>query len=353
MDMDIYDYIEKEKISYRRVLDLTVLANPLGPSNKAKTAMRASLKTISRFPDPETRILRRYLARKHQMGPENILFGPGSTQLLDIILTTFRPQRVLIPAPLPARYASVLQRIKTEAVPFPASGEPLCSLDADRLMTSLGGNEMLLIPNPHLMTGALIPLPDLLALIDRIEGSTTVFVLDEGLIEFTESASPLQRAARSRNLLILRSFSLYHGLAGLRLGYVVGPESLLAPLAGLTGPIQVNTVAAAAAISSLRDKGFRRRTNEFIRAEKAYLMDRLRPIAGLEVIDTACPFVLVRLQMSARDLKKRLEERHILVEAFEDEKGLTLVRAPVRRHRENARFAKALARMILQANPQA
>ena len=56
--------------------------------------------------------------------------------------------------------------------------------------------------------------------------------------------------------------------------------------------------------------------------------------------------------MSAIDLKKRLEERHILVEAFEDEKGL-VVRVPVRRHRENARFAKTLFRMIRPSHAQA
>jgi len=108
----------------------------------------------------------------------------------------------------------------------------------------------------------------------------------------------------------------------------------------------VNAVASAAAISSLRDRGFRGRTGEFIRTEKAYLMEKLGRIPGAEVIDTSCPFVLVRLQMSAHDLKKRLEERHILIEAFEDEKGLTFARAPARRRRENARLAKTLARMV-------
>ena len=349
MHMDIHDYVEKEKISLRKVLDLTLLTNPLGPSNKAKNAMRAALKTVSQFPDPDTRHLRRYIARKEHIGPENILFGHGSTQLLELILATFRPHRVLIPAPLLTHHAYALQRAGTEASPFLLNRGPAFSLDVDRLMASIDGADMLLIPNPHAMTGALIPLPILRAVIDRIEGSGTMLVLDEGLIEFTEGKSPFDWAVQSRNLLILRSFSLYHGLAGLRLGYVVGGASLLVLLAGAGRQGPVNAVAAAAAISSLRDKGFRERANEFIRVEKAYLIDRLGRIAGVEVTDTPCPFVLVRLQMSPSDLKKRLEERHILVEAFEDELGL-VVRVPVRRHRENARFAKTLFRMIRPSN---
>ncbi|MGA2107750.1 MAG: aminotransferase class I/II-fold pyridoxal phosphate-dependent enzyme [Syntrophorhabdales bacterium] len=345
MHMDIHDYVEKEKISFRRVLDLTLLTNPLGPSNKAKNAMRAALKTVSRFPDPDTRHLRRYIARKEHIGPENILFGHGSTQLLELILAALRPHRVLVPAPLPIHYTYALQRAGTEAVPVPLGRGPGFSLDVGQLMASIDGADMLLVPNPHVMTGTVIPLAILHAVIDRIEGSATMLVLDEGLIEFTEGGSPFDWAAQSRNLLILRSFSLYHGLAGLRLGYVVGRASLLALLAGAGRQGPVNVVAAAAAISSLRDNGFRGRTNDFIRVEKAYLIDRLSRIAGVEVIDTPCPFVLVRLQMSPSDLKKRLEERHILVEAFEDEKGL-VARVPVRRHRENARFAKTLFRMV-------
>ncbi len=115
-------------------------------------------------------------------------------------------------------------------------------------MASIDGEDMLLVPNPHGMTGALIPLSILHAVIDRIEGSETMLVLDEGLIEFTEGGSPVDWAAQSRNVVILRSFSLYHGLAGLRLGYVVGRASLLDPLAGAARPGPVNTVAAAAAI---------------------------------------------------------------------------------------------------------
>jgi len=350
MEMDIYDYTEKKKVSYRRVLDLTVLTNPLGPSNKAKIAMRTALKTVSRFPDPAARALRRSIARKEHIGAENILFGAGSTHLLDLILAGLRPHKVLIPAPVPSHHASALQRAGIEAVPLPFRKETGFPLDADRLMASLDGVSLLLIPNPHPMTGSLIPLPVLHEVIDKIEGSATTLVLDEGLIEFTESPSLLERAAQSRNLIVLRSFSLYHGLAGLRLGYAVGPEPLLRLLSGVAGPNPVSAVAGVAAIASLRDNGFRKRTDEFIRTEKTYLMDKLKRTPGVEVIDTPCPFVLVRLQMSARDLKKHLEERDILVETFEHEKGLTLLRAPVRRHRENARFAKTLSRIMRPSN---
>ncbi len=346
MHMNIHDYAEREKISTRRVLDFTLLTNPIGPSSKAKNAMRAALKTINRFPDPSTRYLRRYIARTEQIEAESILFGHGSTHLLELILTRLRPGKVLIPAPLPAYLASMLGRLGIDFIPFPLDSDRTYSLDAGRLMASIGGVDMLLLSNPHGVTGTVIPLPTLYAVADRIEGSNKMLVIDEGLIEFTQAGSPVERAVRSRNVLILRSFSLYHALAGLRLGYAVGNTSLLSFLAGPAGPVLVNTVAAAGAINSLRDKGFRMRTTEFLKAEKAYLVERLGRIDKAEVIDTPCGFVLVRLHMPGGDLKKGLEARHVLVEAFEDDGGLTLLRVPVRRHRENARFVKTLSRIL-------
>jgi len=348
--MNIYDYAENEKISTRGVLDFTLLTNPIGPSTKAKNAMRAALKTINRFPDPSTRYLRRYIARTEHIGPENILFGHGSTHLLELILTRLGPGKVLIPAPSPAHHASMLRGFGIDFISFPPDGDRAHALDAGRLMASIDGVDMLLISNPHGVTGTLIPLSTLHAVADRIEGSNTTLVIDEALIEFTQGRSPVERAVRSRNVLILRSFSLYHALAGLRLGYAVGSASLLSFLAGPAGCGLVNTVAAAGAISSLRDKGFRTRTTEFLKAEKAYLVERLGRIDKAEVIDTPCGFVLVRLHMPGGDVRRGLEARHMLVETFEDEKGLTLLRVPVRRHRENARFAKTLSRVVRPSN---
>jgi threonine-phosphate decarboxylase len=345
MHMNIHDYAEKEKISTRGVLDFTLLTNPIGPSNGAKNAMRAALKTINRFPDPSTRYLRRHIARTEHIDPENILFGHGSTHLLELILTRFRPGKVLVPAPLPTHHASMLQGLGIDFIPFPLDGRHAYSLDAGRLMASIDGVDMLLVSNPHGVTGTVIPLSALLAVADRIEGSDSMLVIDEALIEFTQAGSPVERAIQSRNILILRSFSLYHALAGLRLGYAVGNTSLLNFLAGPAGCGLVNTVAAAGAITSLRDKGFRMRTAEFLKAEKAYLVERLGRVDKAEVIDTPCGFVLVRLQKTGEDVRRGLEARHMLVETFEDESGLTLLRVPVRRHRENARFAKTLLRI--------
>jgi threonine-phosphate decarboxylase len=346
--MNIYDYAEEKKISVRQVLDFTLLANPIGPSNKARSAMRSALKATAPFPDKETRYLKRYIARRERIKPENILFGHGSTLLLDLLLSHAKPGKVLVPGPLPTHYVPLLQRHDIPVVSCPLREEEGFSLDVHRLAPLIDEVDMLLVPNPHWVTGTLIPLPALHAVAEMLQGSNTMLVLDEGLVEFTDGAYPAELAVGSENMLVLRTFSLYHALAGLRLGYAVGSTRMLGRIVGDIDPGPVNIVAAAGAIASLKDKDFRRRTEEFLKAEKVYLIDRLGRIKGVRVMDTACNFLLVRLGHTTIDLEKGFLGRHILVERFEDEDAGPLIRVPVRRHRENARFAKTLARIVSQ-----
>jgi threonine-phosphate decarboxylase len=349
MLMNIYDYAEEKKISIRQVLDFKLLSNPIGPSNKARSAMRSALKATALPPDGKTRHLRRYLAGRERIKPENTLFCHGSTLLLELLLVRVKPGKVLVPGPLPTHYVPLLQRHGTSVVSCPLREEEGFSLDLRRLAPLIDYVDMLLIPNPHWVTGTLIPLPDLHEIAEMLQGSDKMLVLDEGLVEFTGGAYPAEQVVRSENMLVLRTFSHYHALAGLRLGYAVGSARILSRIQGGIDPGPVSTVAAAGAIASLKDKGFHRRTLEFLKMEKVYLIDMLGRIDGVRVMDTACNFLLVRLGHAAADLEKGFHRRHILVERFEDEDTGPLIRLPVRRHRENARFAKTLAGIVSQS----
>ena len=346
MRMNIYDYAEEKKMSIRRVLDFTLLSNPLGPSNKARSAMRSALRTVALFPDEKTRHLRRYLSRRELVEPENVMFSHGSMLLLEMLFRRMRPARVLIPGPLPTHYAPLLRRHGTSVVSCPLKEEEGYSLDVHRLLPLIDHVDMLLFPNPHWKTGTLIPSTDVRQVAGRLQGSNKVFVLDEGLVEFTGSAFPAGEAIRSESMLVLRTFSFYHALAGLRLGYALGSGRILGLLSGDIDQGPVNAVAVAGAIASLKDKGFQRRTAEFLKTEKAYLMDRLGRIKGVRVMDTPCNFLLVKLKAPTADLDKGFLRRDILIDCFEGNNGSSLIRVPARGRRENGRFVKALGQLL-------
>jgi threonine-phosphate decarboxylase len=346
MTMNIYDHAEQKKISIRQVLDFTLLSNPIGPSNKARSAMRSALKTAALFPDRETRYLRRCIAKKEHIEPDNILFGHGSGLLLEMAFACVKPEKVLIPGPLPTHYLPILEKHKARAIlcSLDASEDP--SREAQRLAPLIGEADMILLPNPHWMTGSPAPIEVVRRMAKGLQGSNKILLLDEGLAEFTGGAYSAGQAVRSENMLILRTFSLYHALAGLRLGYALGNPRVLDRVAGTIDMGPVNAVAAAGAVASLRDEEFRERTAEFLKTEKAYLMEKLGHIEGVRAADTPCNFLLVGL---TTDPEKELLRRSILVDRFTGEDGRSLLRVAVRGHRQNARFAKTLARIVFQS----
>jgi histidinol-phosphate/aromatic aminotransferase/cobyric acid decarboxylase-like protein len=345
MAMNIYECADKKKISTRRILDFTVLTNPIGPCNKAKNAMRKALKSVSLHPDPKAGFLRRYIAKKERVAPESMVFGHGSTQLLDHLLAGVKPRRVLTPGPVPRHYERLVGKYGGETIPFPSLREDASSADAASVLAQIDHADMVLLPNPHTLTGEVTPLSVVLHLIDRAEGSKKPIAIDEALVEFTKADSPIERVVRSENALILRSFSLFHSLAGLPLGYALGGRNVLSRIAGPIDLGPVSALATAAAIVSLKDKGFYRRTEEFLKIEKSYLRGKLGRVASIRILDTPCNFLLLKIEKPFPELESLFLERNILVVRFEDVNGDSLIRLPVRGHRENARFAKTLVRM--------
>jgi histidinol-phosphate/aromatic aminotransferase/cobyric acid decarboxylase-like protein len=346
--MDIYDYAEGKGISTRQVLDFTLLTNPLGPSGKAKHAMRKALKEAQLPPDRQTRYLRGFIARSEHVAPENILFGHGSTQILDLLLAGLKPGRLLAPSPLPACCVRLLERHGTDLIPLALSEARQFALDAAQLMPALERADIVLIPNPHPMTGTVVSRDFLREIMDALDGSSKILVIDEGLAGFARTDSPVEAAVCSTNVLILRTFSFFHALAGMRLGYALGGGRVLDLVAAVAEPGPVSAVAAAGALASLRDRGFSRRTAEFLAGEKAYMTAKLARINGIRQIDTGCNFLLVAPELPVTDLRSRFLQRRILIEVFEAEKGRELIRVPLRRRPENARFAKTLTRIMAE-----
>jgi histidinol-phosphate/aromatic aminotransferase/cobyric acid decarboxylase-like protein len=347
MHMDACSNGEATKPGPHHVLDFTLLSNPIGPSGKAKHAMRKALREAHLPADPQTLRLRRFLARKERVEPENILLGHGSAQLLDMLMAAYKPRRLLAPSPLPAHYARLAARHATEIVPFPLRADRRFSLDGEALAAAVQGMDALFLPNPHPLTGTLAESATLDRIIDAVAGARTILVIDEALAGFAPVESPVARAVKSPNLIILRTFSLFHGLAGLRLGYAIAGLETCRRVGDTIDPGHVNIVAAAGALASLRDAGFARRTAEFLASERAYMAAKLARIEGVTPIETPCNFLLAAVGKDAAGLRQRLLERNILIDIFE-EGGEAYLRVPLRRRRENAQLARALARAVAE-----
>ena len=340
--MDIHEYADSRKLSVRQVLDYTTGVNPLGSSNKAKHAIRKGAGHLDVFPDRRMTYLKRYLCARERLEADCIVFGAGSTCLLDLLLRIGGP-RVGILSPLSsvreetlrAHYADIRRVRAGEGRPF--------SVDPEKLLEVMKEVDVLIVSHPHDMTGAVISPDGLSLLIEGADRLGRVLVIDEAYRDYTDLGSPIREAAASASTVVLRTFSLFHGLAGLRFGYAAGAKRLVEEMSAARPFVEVNGLAPHAAMLSLKDEGFRERSMRFIEDEKSYLRGKIAAIKGVELVETSCNFVLLALSVEEDLLRASFMERKILVDTFSCESGETYIRLPMGGHKANAQFVRALA----------
>lgn len=338
--MSIYDLAEMKKVSLRQMMDFTSDVNPLGPSSKARHAARKAIKTLGLFPDEKIRYLRRYISRQEGINEAMVIFGHGSTHLFDVLLGTLRPTVVGISSPFQERYGDLFAKHAISIRPYPLSAANGYALDVTKFLKDTEGVDMLSVSNPHDISGNVLSADNLARLVAEAENRDMSLVINESYSGFVDVSSPVANVVASRNSIILRTFSLFHGLAGLRLGYGIASNALLERMSAAMGRCPINEVAPHAAIASLRDKGHMKRTRRFVAEEKAYFLERLKGIEGLECIDTACNFLLLKLGKEHDGLAGMLLKKNMVINEYQDGDGNLLIKLPVKTRRMNARFLR-------------
>ena len=342
--MDIYEYAETRKLSLRQVLDFTTGINPLGPSNQAKHAIRKGIRGLDLFPDRNMRYLKRYLCTLEGIGEDRIVFGAGSTSLLHLLLRVVRPRKVGVLSPVSFAREEALLVHDVEIRRVPVEGGRPFSVDMGRLLDAMGETDMLIVSYPHEMTGAVISPDDLTHLIGEAARLNKVLVIDEAYRDYTALRSPIREAAESASALVLRTFSLYHALPGLRFGYAAGSQRLIEGMKAARPTGEVNGLAPHAAMLSLKDSGFRARSLRFIEDEKSYVKGKLVGIKGVEPVETLCNFLLLALRVEEEEIHTAFMERNVLIDTFAGAQGEAYIRLPLGTHKANAVFMRTLRR---------
>jgi histidinol-phosphate aminotransferase len=325
------------------VVDFSTNINAYGPSPAVRDAVART--PLDRYPDHEALALRAALAEYLGVSPQRILAANGSSELIWLAALAFlRPHdRVLVLGPTFAEYARMAAlmdarlrtRLAREENDF-ALSLPEVSDDLDRWQPRL-----IFLCNPNNPTGTIL---DPHAIADwAFAHPHTLFIVDESYRAF---ASALGSAAdfTCDNVLVLRSMTKDFALAGLRLGYAVGAEELIASLARVRPPWSVNALAQAAGVAALHDREHLARSLELLAAAKGELMAALTAL-GMRVLPSAAPFFLVRVGDGAA-VRLALLRQGILVRDCASFGLPEFIRICPRRPEENARLVAALREVI-------
>jgi histidinol-phosphate aminotransferase len=303
------------------IVKLDANENPYGPSPKVLKAL-AEIPFAHIYPDPESRALRAALASFTHVPMENLLAGSGADELIDLIMRVLlEPQdRVLICPPTFGMYAFDTRLNAGQLVEV--SRRPDFSLDlvAMRKAVADSNPKLLFLANPNNPDGSMIPDE----VLDELLHLPLVVVLDEAYIEFSgrgnlgQEASRLQQVAQRENLIVLRTFSKWAGLAGLRVGYGAFPSWLMPVLWKAKQPYNVNVAASTAAITSLQEADYLAEIVAKIRLERQNLYQELCQIPYLQPYPSHSNFILSKVVgRDALELKTDLAKQHgILLRYF-------------------------------------
>lgn len=338
-----------------RVVDFSASVNPLGPSPRALRILARAHRAVAHYPDPDCVELRETLAARYGIGPDRILIGNGSSELIHLLPLGLPIAHAVIVGPTFSEYERALRlggaRI-TRLQARRSEGYRPPVADAVRTLGGLGATAArtaLFLCNPNSPTGQVVEPGDLHALVRLADRSKWLLVLDETFVDYGEHRSLLPEATAHARLVILRSFTKFYGLAGVRIGYAVGAAPLLAKLKARQAPWSINALAQAAAVASLADLRHARRSRACVSRERAYLAARLGAL-GFTVHPSAANFLMAECppRWSAAALTAALRGRGVLVRDLSRVPGLTarMVRFAVRPRRETRRLLSRLASIL-------
>jgi histidinol-phosphate aminotransferase len=295
------------------IIKLASNENPLGPSPKAVQAMRAALGNAHLYPDGSGFCLCKAIATKLDLPRENIILGNGSNEALEFLGHAFldaeRQDEVIA-----SQYAFVVYKLI--AASFGAHMIEVPSLDYQQDLDAMleavtPRTRLIFIPNPNNPTGTLISQHAIDRFMSRVPEKVIV-VFDEAYFEFLDDPPDTLRFIREgRHVVVLRTFSKIHGLAGLRIGYAVARPDVTEVLHRTRQPFNVNSIAQAGAMAALEDEAHLRETKRVIDEGRAYLQEQLAEMK-LPFLASVANFVMVNVGDACAVFEKLLRRKIIV-----------------------------------------
>jgi threonine-phosphate decarboxylase len=346
---DVYHLARTLGVELADLLDFSANINPLGFPPGLAGAVQEALGEIVHYPDRRCLKLRAALAAHHRLTPEEILVGNGSTELIYLAARALGPRRGLIVTPAFSEYEHSLDLAGVPAAFHPTAESHHFALQE---VPDLQAGDLVFLAHPASPSGVLLDPELFLRVATRVEAAGAYLLLDEAFVDFVEAASLKHHLRRFPRLMILRSFTKFFGIPGMRLGFLLGAPELLARLAAAQEPWSVNTMAQAMGVACLADQDYMSRTRTLIAGELEFLLNRLAALPGLYPFPSMVNYLLVKLSrpgLTAAALRQRLLACRIVIRDASNFRGLDerFFRLAVRSRAENERLLAALSQCLM------
>ncbi len=337
----------KRELGLTSVIKLASNESPFGPSPKVLRAMRAAAASVNRYPDGGCFYLRQALAKKWKLDPGQILFGNGSDEIIVMAIRAIVSpgEEVIVAKPsfLIYEIASRIEGATVRAVPLKNLRYDLPAMRA----AVTPKTKIIFIGNPDNPAGTYVNDSELREFVAAVPENILIFV-DEAYYEFVSAKDypdSLQLVRSRGNVLVTRTFSKMYGLAGLRVGYGMGPRGLIAALERIREPFNINSIAQAAALACLADGAYYRRIARQIAAEKKVLCRGLKKL-GVDYKESFTNFILIDLKKDSTQVAQALLKKGVIVRDMNFWGLKNFIRVTVGTKAENGKLLKTLKEVL-------
>ncbi|HEX3035316.1 MAG TPA: histidinol-phosphate transaminase [Thermodesulfobacteriota bacterium] len=321
--------------------------NPLGPSPLALRAVSEALSKLNRYPDGDAFYLKRKLADRLSVNPENLIFGNGSNEVNEIVARTFmKPGDEAIMG----EFAFIVFPIVTQAVGAKAIISPMPDLIhnlRDMFERITPKTKAVFIANPNNPTGTMVRRGEVEWFLERVPEDIIV-VIDEAYFDYVDNPdypNSLDYQNLGKSIITVRTFSKIYGLAGLRLGFGVSSKEIISYMNRVREPFNVNSLAQVAAMSALDDKEHVERSRKINREGLDYLSRELTEL-NLPFAPSFTNFILVDLGSDPIPVYNALLKEGVIVRPVGGYGLKTHLRVTVGLPEENERFIRAIKKVF-------
>ncbi|RVU54722.1 histidinol-phosphate transaminase [Anaerosphaera multitolerans] len=351
--VDILPYVPGKPIEdvqreygLEHVIKLASNENPLGTSGKVKEALIDYIKGgLNLYPDGNSTNLKEKLAQKYNLNTDNFLPTNGGDEALSLIVQAYvNPTDEVILSELTfPRYThtSTIMGAKLTYIPMKD-----LKYDLDGIYNAINENTKLIwLCNPNNPTGTMLSEKEILDFLNKVPEDILV-VYDEAYIEFVDSPNAVKNAyllfKEYPNVITLKTFSKIHGLAGLRIGYLVGEPEILNNMNKIRDPFNCNTLAQIAAIHALDDDEFIKKVYDNNIKGKEYLYKNLNEL-NIPYTDSQTNHIFIETPtIDSKTLFEEMQKKGVIVRPF----GENYTRVSIGTEAENIKFIEALKEIL-------
>lgn len=330
-----------------KIIKLASNENPLGTSPKALHAIQKYAHESFLYPDDNAFYLKEKIAEKHKVAPENIIIGNGSVEVIFIACLTFlNPYERL----MCSQGSFLMAKIGAEVMGSAIQEIPLKEYchDLDRMLNNITAQtKIIYLDNPMNPLGTCVMANELDRFIAEVPDYLLV-IIDEAYYDYittNEYPDSFKYLREGKNVLILRTFSKIHGLAGLRIGYGISQPEIIKTMMKTRIPFNASRLAQIAAIAALDDRNHIKRSRRNNEIGKKYLDKELKKLKVFH-LQTYANFIFANFAMDSQEIFEKMQQRNVILRMVKEYGFPNALRISIGTPAENKKMIKALQEIL-------